>query len=165
MLQREALVKGFADGSTQQKMCHKCQIVFDIFHEQISRLCSVLTAFVLVLLHLVRLVGGSHRCEGRLEVQYNGRWGTVCDDKWDMVDADVVCRQLGCGSSEWLNSRFGPGTGPILLDDVGCTGNETSISECPNLGWNVHNCSHYEDVSLTCKGMVVLLTLRWLGVL
>ncbi|XP_024909487.1 transcobalamin-2-like isoform X2 [Cynoglossus semilaevis] len=99
----------------------------------------------------VRLVGGSHRCEGRLEVQYNGRWGTVCDDKWDMVDADVVCRQLGCGSSEWLNSRFGPGTGPILLDDVGCTGNETSISECPNLGWNVHNCSHYEDVSLTCK--------------
>ncbi|XP_050964964.1 scavenger receptor cysteine-rich domain-containing group B protein [Labeo rohita] len=102
----------------------------------------------------VRLVNGRNPCEGRVEVLHNGTWGTVCDDDWDMVDSNVVCRQLDCGIAVAVgsSSRFGQGSGPILLDNVDCKGGEMDLSQCGNQGWGIHNCYHYEDVAVTCKG-------------
>ena len=45
----------------------------------------------------VRLAGSQLAREGRLEVKVNGRWGTVCDDLFDDVDAGVACSMLGLG--------------------------------------------------------------------
>ena len=75
-----------------------------------------------------RLAGGSSYNEGRVEVNYNDEWGTVCDDGWDDTDAGVVCRQLGFGSSGTAigSADFGQGSGSIWLDSVTCTGNEST---------------------------------------
>ncbi|XP_072172288.1 scavenger receptor cysteine-rich domain-containing protein DMBT1-like [Diadema setosum] len=100
----------------------------------------------------VRLVGSSCNTEGRVEVRYDGEWGTVCDDDWDLNDADVVCRMLGfeSASEEMCCAAFGEGSGPILLDNVECSGSENSLAECRHNGFGENNCLHGEDAAVRC---------------
>ena len=103
----------------------------------------------------IRLVGGNSYNEGRVEVYYNGEWGTVCDDGWDDTDAGVVCRQLGFGSSGTAigSAGFGQGSGSILLDNILCVGNEPILARCVHLGVNVtSNCTHAKDAGVQCIG-------------
>ncbi|XP_027520246.1 scavenger receptor cysteine-rich domain-containing group B protein [Corapipo altera] len=115
--------------------------------------CCLLRDLSLPVLPEIRLSNGPSRCQGRVEILYNGSWGTVCDDDWDIVDANVVCRQLGCGHAITLPAAmtFGQGSGPIFLDNVDCKGWEAALSECWSHGWGIHNCYHYEDVAVVCN--------------
>ena len=47
-------------------------------------------------------------------------------------------------------AAFGPGTGPIVLDDVTCTGDESRLIDCSHDGLGVHSCTHIEDVGVGC---------------
>nr|XP_020494567.1 scavenger receptor cysteine-rich type 1 protein M130-like [Labrus bergylta] len=102
----------------------------------------------------IQLVGGTGQCSGRVEVHYKGQWGTVCDDEWEMQNADVVCKQLGCGHavSAPTSAHFGRGSGPIWLDNVNCNGDESAITQCQHPGFGENNCGHGEDAGAICLG-------------
>lgn len=96
----------------------------------------------------------SARGTGRVEVFYQGEWGTICDDNWDLNDAQVVCRQLGYQNAiRSLQGQYVPsGSGRIWLDEVKCAGNERRISSCKHHGWGSHDCRHHEDAGVKCSG-------------
>ncbi|XP_078700026.1 uncharacterized protein LOC144926865 [Branchiostoma floridae x Branchiostoma belcheri] len=105
----------------------------------------------------IRLVGGDTPNKGRVEVLHNEEWGTICDDNWDLLDAEVACRQLGyLAPTEVVTSAFGAGTGTIWLDEVQCGGQETRLSDCQHPGWGVQDCGHSEDVGIICGAYDIL---------
>ncbi|XP_062407986.1 immunoglobulin superfamily member 1-like [Sardina pilchardus] len=99
----------------------------------------------------IRLVNGDSRCSGRVEVYHYNQWGTVCDDIWGMSHAEVVCRQLGCGTAVCApdSAFYGAGTGQILMDNVKCSGTEQSLTQCSYI--SSHNCYHHEDAGVVCS--------------
>ena len=102
----------------------------------------------------IRLAGTGSHAYGRVEVYYNGEWGTVCDDGWTTADATVVCRQLGFYLSirAYGSAYYGQGTGPIWLSRLSCFGNESNLFECGQLSVGTKNCTHSNDASVSCSG-------------
>lgn len=106
----------------------------------------------------IRLVEGSARNSGRVEILHGGVWGTVCDDyiyssgtRQDNF-ISVGCRQLGFpgNGSALLTSAVPDGVDPVWMDNLDCAGTETGLASCPFNGWGIENCGHYEDIGLSC---------------
>ena len=87
-----------------------------------------------------------------MEVYYNGEWGTVCDNGWDLNDAEVVCTELGYGPAVDANGEafYGQGSGPIWLKNVDCIDTDMNIAHCSHSRWGVNDCSHSEDAGVWC---------------
>jgi hypothetical protein len=110
---------------------------------------------------LIRLTAISLRLQGplsangtgRVEIFYNGKWGTICHDNWNAANARVVCRQLGYTYAvKALQGNDVPdGTGQIWLDNVRCTGSELNLISCSHNGWGNENCGHHEDAGVECS--------------
>ena len=88
----------------------------------------------------------------------NGQWGTVCDDHFDDTDAKLICKMLGYSKGRARpNAYFGEGTEYIWMDDLKCTGSESSIFDCSfDNGYNVwgdHDCNHGEDAGVECRNL------------
>ncbi|KAM6913219.1 lysyl oxidase homolog 3B isoform 2-T2 [Xenentodon cancila] len=101
----------------------------------------------------VRLKGGARVGEGRVEVLKGSEWGTVCDDRWNLLSASVVCRELGFGSAKeaLTGARMGQGMGPIYMNEVKCLGTEKSLWSCPFKNITSEDCQHMEDAAVRCN--------------
>ena len=99
----------------------------------------------------IRLVGGRTQYEGRVEVYRSGEWQTICDDSWDIAEAEVVCRQLGYGYAILAiqEAAFGQGSGGQWDRVWSCSGNEASLDDCSCISTS---CTHSEDASVICSG-------------
>lgn len=100
----------------------------------------------------MRLVGSSGRCAGRVEVYSGGSWSSVCQEGWELQDAAVVCRELGCGRALEAPSsvRFGPGPGPLWPSIPECSGAEESLWECGR--WEKRECVGGGGAGAVCSG-------------
>ncbi|EMP41228.1 Deleted in malignant brain tumors 1 protein [Chelonia mydas] len=103
----------------------------------------------------LRLVSESD-CAGRLEVFYNGTWGSVCSNQMSGVTPEIVCKQLHCGDGGQLARDFayGEGSGPTWLDHVSCREQDRSLWQCPSGLWKQQSCDNRaEETHISCSGV------------
>ena len=102
----------------------------------------------------VRLEDSDSNYTGRVEVFYNGEWGTICSDGFDQNDAAVVCRQAGYGPPVryWIDPSHRR-HGRIWIDNLQCDGTEDTLFECRSTTWGNTNCDHTQDIFIECAGM------------
>uniref|UniRef100_A0A3B3CSW4 Scavenger receptor cysteine-rich type 1 protein M130-like n=1 Tax=Oryzias melastigma TaxID=30732 RepID=A0A3B3CSW4_ORYME len=116
----------------------------------------------------IRLVNGDNRCSGRLEVKSNNSWSIVCEDDFDQQDAEVVCRELGCGAPSFLQGAlYGETEAPEWSREFLCEGHESALLHCKSSSSSQKFCSSGKAVELTCSGRLKLvgMTSRCAGVL
>ena len=115
----------------------------------------------------LRLNDGPTDAEGRLEVFHNGEWGTVCDDRLDNrrnIAPQKACQFMGYATGQLIprgTVSRAPDSQPIWLDDVRCFAGSNhwtgapaeKLHHCYHAGWGNNNCSHDENVHLSCTGV------------
>ncbi|XP_038549771.1 scavenger receptor cysteine-rich type 1 protein M160-like isoform X2 [Micropterus salmoides] len=100
----------------------------------------------------VRLVNGTNLCSGRLEVKSNQSWSSVCEDDFDLQDAEVVCRELDCGApSVFKGGLYGEVETPVWMRTLQCDGSESALLDCGSSGSARNTCSPGRAVGLTCS--------------
>ena len=111
----------------------------------------------------VRLVNGNSLCSGRLEVKSEQSWSSVCEDDFDQQDAEVVCRELGCGAPSVLQGAlYGEVEAPMWTKEFQCGGHESALLDCRRSDSARSTCSPGKAVGLTCSGRRGAAALIWL---
>lgn len=100
----------------------------------------------------VRLVGGDSPCSGSVEVYDRDQWKAVCHSHFGAKAAEVVCRELQCGTALSVHgaAQLGEGAGPVWDRELQCVGNESTILFCP---WGTSKdkaCTHSNGTHVTC---------------
>lgn len=100
----------------------------------------------------LRLVDGAGLCSGRLEVKSNQCWPSVCKVDFDWQDAEVVCRELGCGAPAALQQGlYGEGEVPTWAEEFQCKGNESLLLHCNTSAREEQTCLPGNAVGLNCS--------------
>ncbi|XP_057664707.1 uncharacterized protein LOC130899046 [Diorhabda carinulata] len=108
--------------------------------------------------YTIRLAGSGEKNEGRVEVTAFNTTGYICDDDFSIIDANVICRELGftLGAAEIKSQSYfakdlKESNTLYMIDDLNCLGNETSLIDCSFPGWGIHNCRDQEIAGVVCK--------------
>ncbi|NXV81714.1 WC11 protein, partial [Atlantisia rogersi] len=94
-------------------------------------------------------------CSGRLQVFYNGTWGSVCSNSMTFKTVSLACKELGCGDAISLDPilTYGTLSGPAWLDHVECGERNSSFWQCPSAPWHPQSCTDLRDEThITCQG-------------
>ena len=142
------------------------KIVYSILMHK-SCNCIVSTANTTQSPTQLRLAGGSHELEGRVEILYAGLWGVICSSfGFDLANANVICRQLGYPGALRVAYfyEFYKGTGQIWLTNVDCTGNESALEDCAHSGFRSdRDYCIYGEIGVECIGMFTYSIIRSTG--
>ena len=89
---------------------------------------------------------------GRVEVFYQGKWGKICHDEWDINDVKVVCRQLGFQTAlaEFLGMDTKDENSSVTMSNVACTGQESVLASCKREDGNIR-CSNNIGAQALCE--------------
>ncbi|XP_036974090.1 scavenger receptor cysteine-rich type 1 protein M130-like isoform X4 [Acanthopagrus latus] len=133
------------------------EVAGDFVSEQKKHLMFSYSFSLFSLIDSIRLVNGNSLCSGRLEVKSNQRWSSVCEDDFDQQDAEVVCRELGCGAPSVLQGAlYGEVEAPVWTSEFQCGGHESALLDCRTSGSDRNTCSPGKAVGLTCSDSVRL---------
>ena len=114
------------------------------------KLCLLLPAYSEVRL----MTNGSSQCEGQVEMNISGRWRALCASHWSLANANVVCRQLGCGVA--ISTPGGPhlveGGDRISTARFHCSGAESFLWSSPVTALGGPDCSCANTASVICSG-------------
>ena len=114
------------------------------------KLCLLLPAYSEVRL----MTNGSSQCEGQVEMKISGQWRVLCASDWSLANANVVCRQPGCGVA--ISTPGGPhlveGDDRISTARFHCSGAESFLWSCPVTALGGPDCSHGNTASVICSG-------------
>ncbi|XP_053388861.1 neurotrypsin-like [Mercenaria mercenaria] len=160
---------GFSTGNAEIKSTNGLQNVDDLFAKQLScngtendltqckwleHSCANNQIVEINCRTNIRLKEGPHNQSGRVEVYFENRWGTLCDELFDDNAASVICRMLGYNpkfAKGYGRTRYGGGVGDITIEKLRCSGAETDISECKSNQWGSHTlCNRNETASVKC---------------
>ena len=124
----------------------------------------------------VRLIDGQTAHDGKVEICQDGIWGSVCDDRWDYKDAEVVCQQLRYSGRELRLSFykvclffFLSASSPLLshsqhdqtlyhLENVHCNGTESTLTECDHSGVGIYDCTTKTAVGVICTSIAAVIS-------
>ena len=151
-------VYNFNEGGREAGVICNCKFAYTVYLIATAIFCSNLSPDRECNESDIRLINGKTPDDGRVEICLDGGWGSVCYDRWDIRDAEVVCRQLGYDGRESLpisfycfSLLFLPASYPQLsptsrsdplyvLDDVHCMGIESKLSDCSHSGVGIYDC-------------------------
>jgi deleted-in-malignant-brain-tumors protein 1 len=101
----------------------------------------------------VRLSGSTIQFAGRVEICIENTWTTLCDQSWDLSDAQVACRELGYSPYGAIPTYgcYTEGQLSFGITSLNCVGNEDSLINCSHSSPSLYNCWSYNDAGLVCQ--------------